>query len=133
MFILSKIQALINAHYEKNPSTEPVVDTSKASFMIKGPDQRFYMAGPEVIGSQERKAHLSPHGDLRRAKKKGLPDPYPDIQKASGRITRRILDPKKVTPTLSPVSVNTDEYNGITGMLDKANIDQLQSVLKSHM
>jgi hypothetical protein len=128
-----KIKSLIDADYEKNPRKENMVDTSKASFMIKAPDGRFYMAGSEAIGSHERKAQLSEIGDARRARKKNLPEPDPDLRRAGGRIVKRILDPKIENPNLSPVSVSTDEYDGIAGMFDTANIDKLQSVLKPHM
>jgi hypothetical protein len=129
----SKIKTLMDAHYKQNPPKENISDTSKGSFMIKRSDGRFYMAGSEVLGSAEIKAKLGETGHQRRAKKKNLPIPDPGIARAGGRVARRILDPKTVNSNSFPVSISTDEYDGISGMFEKANVDQLQSVLKPHM
>lgn len=130
--IATSIKSLMDTHYKKNSRKENTSET-KGSFMIKRSDGRFYMAGPEVLGSHEIKAKVGQTGDQRRALEKELSDPHPDIARAGGRIARRILDPKKVTPTSSPVSVNTDEYDGVTGMLDQDTVKNLHSILKPHM
>lgn len=132
--VSSTIKKAMDDYYQNNPSRETQFHPRESSFMVKRNDGRFYMAGPEILGStSERKIRLGETGHQRRSRQSGKPNPHPQLRRVTARRAVRILDPLKGNPKVSPVSVSSDEYGNIKNMVDSDTLTQLDSILKSHL
>jgi hypothetical protein len=132
--VSSAIKKAMDDHYQNNPTKEAGFHPKESSFMVKRNDGRYYMAGPEVLGStSERKIRLSETGHQRRSRKAGGENPHPNLRRVTARKATRILDPLKGNPKLSPVSISGDEYGSVSHSMDSDTLAQLNSILKPHL
>jgi hypothetical protein len=132
--VSSAIKNEMDDYYQNNPTKEAAFHPKESSFMVKRNDGRFYMAGPEVLGStSERKVRLGETGHQRRSRKAGGPNPHPNLRRVTARKATRILDPLKGNPELSPVSISADEYGSTGSKMDQDTLDRLNTILKPHL
>lgn len=130
--IASSVRQAIEDYYKTNKS-ENVKKPKDGSFMVKRSDGRFYMAGPEVLSATaERKVRLSETGHQRRARKTNQPNPHPELRRVTARQAMKILDPKKQTPDLTPVSLKNDEYASARSLFGEEHGLSLDKLLKPH-
>jgi len=132
--VSSAVKKEMDDYYQNNPTKEAAFHPKESSFMVKRNDGRFYMAGPEVLGStSERKVRLGETGHQRRSRKAGGPNPHPNLRRVTARRATRILDPLKGNPELSPVSISADEYGSTGSKMDQDTLGRLNTILKPHL
>jgi len=131
--ISTTIKKQIDQHYADNANEETNNFTPDNLFMIKSGNGRFYMAGPNAVGeTTERKIRLSPTGQQRRSRAKGLAIPHPNYRRLSARVVHRVLDPTRLDKNIKPVSINSEEYESTKNLLGTEFHDYFEELTKPH-